>query len=84
MRTLCPVAKNLGRIRDSNSILPEVRISLSSMRPAGFILSSTLSNKNGCWQILRSCMSSLLRPFTPPVFLELSRAACEEQDFQMQ
>jgi hypothetical protein len=69
LHTLWPVAKNLGKILASNSSLPDDRTILSSIRPAGFILSSTLSNKNGCWQIFRNCMSSLLKPFTPPDFL---------------
>lgn len=69
MRTLWPVEKNLGRIRLSSSILPDVRTSFSSTSPLGLILSSTLSNKKGCWQILRSCISSLLRPLTPAGFL---------------
>ena len=37
------------------------------MKP-GLILSSKFSNKEGCWQILRSCINPLLRPFTPPDF----------------
>jgi len=74
IKTLCPVVKNFGRIRDKSSIFPEVRTRVSLMWPVGFILSSTLSNKKGCWQIFRNCINSLLRPLMPPGFLILQSA----------
>lgn len=46
---LWPVENCFGRIRVSSSNLPaDLHILLSSTLPVGQILSSTLSNKNGC------------------------------------
>jgi len=51
------------------------------MKPLGLILSSTLSNKKGCWQIFLNCMSSLLSPLTPAGFLD-SRLATGRQNLK--
>ena len=75
IKTLWPVAKNFGRMRDKSSTFPDVRTRVSLMWPVGFILSSTLSNKKGCWQIFRNCINSLLRPLMPPGFLKLQSAS---------
>jgi hypothetical protein len=62
--TLCPVAKNLGKIQCNSSTFPDAPDEFVINESSGLILSSKLSNKR-CWQILRSCINSLLRPFTP-------------------